>query len=464
MSPRHRALYQAVVAPPAAGRVAWERWTAMVPIQHADAEESQVLPLLAQRWRDHDLDQPDLRRIRGLRRHASLRQFVIMDELASAAALWAAAGITPVAMKGVALAGIYSGANVRSVGDADVLVHSSDRDRAVRVLCDHGFRLGMGLCIDDLDVWAQRFHAVPLGRPGGGTEIDVHWRLSHQPPACDRATGPIFQRAHPTAAGPWRVPCASHQVAIAVAHGSAATAQAALRMLVDVSFLLTDPSIDAAVIDELAGPHRLRRAVREVVATLAADDVPGSRELLATLATPRWSDALVSRTLREDRDSIGSRAVLAAAHGRPTMLRAPSMTVLDVVRPVDSTGSGAAVSLCGRGWWLGDGWATWSRSRVARLRVRPPTEAGQLVVRLAPPPATGRRRTTVVVWTRGSRPRMVRFADKAPVEVSLAVAGGGARDLWFLAPRLVVPDRSLANGDRRRLGVALIALAWSVAR
>ncbi|MDO9173163.1 MAG: hypothetical protein Q7V62_00070, partial [Actinomycetota bacterium] len=87
MSPRHRALYQALVAPPAVGREAWARWSAMVPMQHADAEESQVLPLLAQRWRDHDLDQPELRRIRGLRRHASLRQFVVMEELAHATRL-----------------------------------------------------------------------------------------------------------------------------------------------------------------------------------------------------------------------------------------------------------------------------------------------------------------------------------------------------------------------------------------
>lgn len=463
MSPRHRALYQALVAPPDVGREAWARWSAMVPMQHADAEESQVLPLLAQRWRDHDLDQPELRRIRGLRRHASLRQFVVMEELAHATRLWAAAGITPVAVKGVALAEVFSGADVRSIGDADVLVHAADRERAVRVLCDHGFRLGMGLCIEDLESWAQRFHAVPLGRPDG-PEVDVHWRLSHQPPVCDRATAPIFRRAIPTAAGPWLVPCASHQMVIAVAHGSAATAQAGLRMLVDVAFLLADPSIDARVVDELAGPHRLRGAVRDVVATLAGDDVPGSRELLDALSAPRWSDALTTRTLRRDGDSVGTRVAIALAHGRPEVLRPPTMKLLNPAMVSKVSSEGAAVSLCGRGWWLGDGWATWSRSRIARLRVRTPSTPGNLEVRVAPPPFAGRARTSLLVWARGSRPQVVRFDGMAPVAVVLPMEGGVVRDVWFLAPRLVVPNRVLGNGDRRRLAVALVHVGWSGAR
>lgn len=431
----------------------------MVPMAHADAQESQVLPLLAQRVAtDVGFDAEHARRLRGLRRHASIRHFVVLEELALAAEAWRAAGVEPVALKGIALSALYGTANVRSVGDADVLVPAPQRRAATEALLSAGFQLGLGLRPEHLDVWAQRFHAVPLSRPGQ-PEIDLHWRLSHQPVGGEAATAVILRRAAATAGDAWRVPHPAHQLAITIAHGWAATSQASLRMMVDAAFLLRHPDVTAELVDEAAGPHRLRAAVRAVVAELAAEETPGAAELLDQLPGARWSDRLIARTLRTDRESTATRASFAIAHARPGMLRPPPMLTLPTAGAPGEC-SGVVVSLCGRGWWLGDHYATWSRNRTARLRVQVPESVGALRLTVALPAVPVRRgplgRRLVLVA--GGRVRVVRVDGPEPVMVDLPVRPGTTADVFVVAPRLVVPEAVIGNGDLRRLGVGVLTV------
>jgi len=458
MSPRHRALFRAVVAPATAAHEAWAQWCALVPIAQADQQESQVLPLLAQRVTEGGFDAAHARRLRGLRRHASIRHFLVLEELAVAADAWRAVGIVPVALKGVALAEVYGTTNVRTVGDADVLVPAHQRRAAVDAMLAAGFRLGLGLQPEHLDVWAQRFHALPLSRPGL-PEVDLHWRLSHQPVECDATTAAVFRRAALATAGSWRVPHPSHQLAITVAHGWAATSQASLRMMVDVAFLLTDATVTAEMVEEVAGPHRLRAAVRAVVAELAAEQTPGAAELLERLPATRWGDRLVARTLLADNESLATRASFAMAHRRPGMLRPPPMLTLPVGAPAAAR-SGAVVSLCGSGWWLGDHYATWSRNRVARLQVQLPESSATVRLTLAlPAVGSGRSaRSRRVLLTVGGKLRVVRCHGTEPVVVDLAARPGAVTNVLVVAPRMVVPHLAVGNGDRRRLGVGLLAV------
>lgn len=457
LSRRHQLLLRAVLAEPDTAADAYAHWRESTSLHEADPEEASVVPLLASRL--HDLRAPDdAGRLRGVRRHAVVRQFAIRTEMAAAAEALHTGGIPPVAIKGLALAAAYGAERTRAVGDADVLVPHDAVEQAVDRLLAAGFELAMGVRREHITVWAARFHAVPMRRPGQ-MEVDVHWRLSHQPWEAGPGTAPIFSRAVASGDDGWLVPHPAHQLAVAVAHGWPSTSAAALRMLVDLAVLVDQPGLDPSLIDEIVGPHRLRAALRTALAMLGAEGVRAAARLLDRLPTVRPSDRVAAHLLRANRDGVGTRLLTAAAYRRATIARRPPAAALDPVRPADPA-AGATVSLCGQGWWLGDGWATWTRRHVATLRVAPPSDSPRtLHLSLASSPGRGLLRRRVVVI--GSRPRVVRLHPTSSATVQVQVPLGRTTVVRVVSPRFAVPHEVVANGDHRRLGVALTALQSS---
>ena len=470
LSHRHRLLLTAVIGDGPQASAAWAQWRTRLSINAADGEEASVLPLLASRL--HVLDAPgDSQRLRGVRRHAVVRQFAIREEMTAAAAALQSAGIQPVTIKGLALAAAYGSGHTRGIGDADVLVPPGTADAAVDALTAAGFRLGMGLRRGDLGVWAARCHAVALRRPNA-QEVDLHWRLSHQPRETEPLITPIILRAETTDEG-WSIPNPAHQIAIAVAHGWPAISSAALRMLVDIAMLLAQPGITAELVDEVAGPHRLRGALDSALTTLSSLGVEGAATLRDELPPARSADRRMSVLLRTNRDGLGTRVATALAYRNPRMLRAETSTTVDTSAPPDPA-TDAIVSVCGVGWWLADGWATWARRRVARLDIGPADpdllarlhtereDAHALVISVgAPPTRTARRRWAVVC---SPSPRLLRLDPTASRTVAVRLHPNRTTTIRLISPRLRVAQDLLGNGDRRRVGSAITALVVVPAR
>ena len=464
----HRLLLRAAVAPAATAAAALAEWAAATPITRADPDETTVLPLLASRLTELAPAPAVAQRLRGLRRHAVVRQFVVREELTAAAGLLRAQGIEPIAVKGVALAAAYGSERCRAVGDADVLVPPEQRVAAVAALTAGGFAGTYGIATEDVTLWAGRFHALGMHRPER-PDVDLHWRLPHQPAEADRLTAIIRRRARPAGGDPWLLPNTAHQLAIAVAHGWATISQASLRMLVDVAVLLQDPEVVAAVADEVLGPHHLRAALDHVLDLLAAEEVPGAAAFRTTLPRPRHSDRLVARTLLADRDGLATRLAWAAAQRRPSALRPASVQSLPLHGPVAppaeqavqlariDPANDAHVGLAGQGWWLPDGWATWSRRRVASLRLAPAPRGTVTRLRVALPPGTPSHRRWTLVIGGGRVAQVCRPTTGGQADVVLR----GGRRAWFLSPGLCVPAEALGTGDRRRLGVAVTAISTS---
>ena len=448
LQPRHRLLLRAAVAEPVAAREAWKEWEAATDITTADPEEISALAMLASRADLLAMGDASRARLHGLRRHSVARGLLVNRELQLATRALCAEGIAPVAIKGMALHRAYGAGRIRVVNDGDVLVPPGTLRQAVRVLSGRGFVPAYGLRPDDVECWAMRYHALPMARPGQ-PEVDLHWRLPHQPVATEAVVDTIAARAEATDF-PWTIPHPAHQLAIAVTHGWPTISQAALRMLIDLAVLLEDPRVTAALVDEVIGPLRLRTAMATALRAVAAEGVGAAAELASAFARPRWSDRLWAGALTANNAGVGTRIVTAVAFHAPAELRSRPTTPLDPMAPPDPASS-ARFGLAGRGLWLHDGWATWTRGRLATLRVEavPERAALSLGVSAAPGP---RRRSLLLS---GARLRVAHPVAGLTDDMVFPLSQHRPTTVRILSLRRAAPHTVVENGDHRRVGLAL---------
>ena len=177
---------------------AWDHWCDTGVLDEVDRGSFRLLPLLYRNLARHDVDDPNLPRLRGVYRQAWYRNQLVMESAYEAARTLTAAGIPVMALKGAALIdGIYGELGARPMDDVDLMVPRRSAEKALRALSEAGWASPTH-ANGDFRRPLRIVHGVPLLRPGGRA-IDLHWRLLDECPAAN--DGSFWDAAEPFAFG-----------------------------------------------------------------------------------------------------------------------------------------------------------------------------------------------------------------------------------------------------------------------
>src|SRR5271170_4657022 len=131
----------AIFAPAAEARSAFSGWRAGLDLRdHFDTEVFRLLPLLYLRLFELGIEDDLIPRLKGVYRHAWVRNAQLFYDTGKALAALGEAGIPTLVLKGAPLALVsYSKPAARPMGDLDVAVPKECRAEAVRVLRAEGW-------------------------------------------------------------------------------------------------------------------------------------------------------------------------------------------------------------------------------------------------------------------------------------------------------------------------------------
>lgn len=192
---RHDLLLRAALAPDAetAAR-AWSAWRAEADLDRLDQASYRLVPLLVANLEAHEIDDPWLPRLAGMRRRLWLGTQLLLRQAVDVLAVCEGEGIDVLVLKGAALrAQAYGGSGGRSMADVDLLVRWRDLAPAIDRLEKRGFVLAPNRKVPTQPARASRawhgsrmeFRArhggialVPAGGPrGADLSVDLHHRI-----------------------------------------------------------------------------------------------------------------------------------------------------------------------------------------------------------------------------------------------------------------------------------------------
>jgi hypothetical protein len=158
---------------------AWEAWRARVPIDDIDAGSQRLLPLLASRLRGFGVDHPDLKRYDSVARYFWVDNQFRLRAAKAMISTFAAAGITAMPLKGLAIAPLYYGGFAfRPMSDFDLLVPTESAGEAARILVDAGWHSPYQQFLQTPAYWSTRYSAQFYS--ADEDEFDLHWHLLAQ--------------------------------------------------------------------------------------------------------------------------------------------------------------------------------------------------------------------------------------------------------------------------------------------
>lgn len=162
----------AIFAPDEVARTAFSAWRSGLDLEgHFNSEVFRLLPSLYLRVCDLGIEDNLMPRLKGLYRHAWVRNTQLFHDTGTALAALAQSGIPTLVLKGAALAlGSYSKPAARPMGDLDVAVPKERREEAIRILQAEGWT-SRHINLDPRSVHAMPFHNAR------GNEFDLHWHI-----------------------------------------------------------------------------------------------------------------------------------------------------------------------------------------------------------------------------------------------------------------------------------------------
>lgn len=233
-------LLRAAVLGPTEAAAAWRRWRGEHDVDTANWRCHAILPAVSANVDDDALGE-DADRLRGLRRRAWVVTQRQLHALTSGLRILAPVGITPIVVKGAALATtVYTQPGTRTMGDVDVVVGAEHFDVAADALVAAGWRRR-----DDFG--HQPFmHACSLSGPGD-VDVDLHrWtmfpRHSRIPEtswfgrAVEHRVGGVACRRFTTA----------DELVLTVLHGVGPSTPSSVRWPLDVVMLARAGAVDGA--------------------------------------------------------------------------------------------------------------------------------------------------------------------------------------------------------------------------
>lgn len=174
--PDHDRLLRAALLPIDVARVEFAAWRRDRDLDALDPASTRLLPLVARNLEGSEpADDPFQRRVAAVARTAWLKAHTLVARARPLFAALGEAGVTPLLLKGWAVAPAYAGdPRLRPMDDLDFGVPRSARSLAWRLLLEQGFRPVEGI-LETHGVLERRiswnFSA------GGAADLDLHWHL-----------------------------------------------------------------------------------------------------------------------------------------------------------------------------------------------------------------------------------------------------------------------------------------------
>ncbi len=238
----------------------WVLWREQVVFDDIDSTTLRLLPLLHMRLRALGLHDETSARIKGVYRMTWYKNQTLLTDVRGATAALNAVGITPVALKGIALVlAAYRDTGARSMGDIDLLVAPHEAGRAAQALLDSGWQLTYDHRLISQEEFLRRF-ADPFGqrfireielRSPQGIALDLHTALfpfdliANRPHAMSLEQ--VASRLQPLALGQGLqcgALCLEDALLHVVAHGSPANETRGFRWVPDAVAIVRAPGLD----------------------------------------------------------------------------------------------------------------------------------------------------------------------------------------------------------------------------
>ncbi len=285
-------LLQAALLSSERGMAAWSDVRPRVDIDHLPGELHRLMPLLSKALTARGLDDPDLRRLKGVYQFSWYRNIMLVTDAAGLLRELKAAAIDTMLLRGAAIAITYpDDAGIRAMNDMDIFVPADDLDRARRVAEAAGWQP-----LVSAQPLERRIAAAPV-RNSSGRVIRLHWQPSPNLSLPRVTWDGLWQRAVPVRVGDTDtcIPSAADHLVHACVDGARANSGASLRWVADAMALLTAPAAELNWDVVVSEARRLR------VSLLISEAFRYLREALDAEVPPAALAALMntSTTLRD---------------------------------------------------------------------------------------------------------------------------------------------------------------------
>jgi Uncharacterised nucleotidyltransferase len=269
-APLHELLLKAALLPRDEAIRAWEDWRLSADIDRLDAGSYRLLPLLYRNLRAHAIDDPAIKKLKGIYRHTWSKNQLRMRHMADTLRFFDEAGIETLILKGAPLILLYyRDHGLRPMNDVDVLIRPGCALAAVNLLRNLGWR--------HCDRWPRIFHEsyISVGHASAfedpdGRQFDLHW---HVLPECCRtdADDDFWSAAIPTTIHGVKTSTlnsADHLLHVCV-HGTRWDPIPPFRWVADAAVITaSEPQLDWSRLVDAAARHRLVWPVREALGYL----------------------------------------------------------------------------------------------------------------------------------------------------------------------------------------------------
>lgn len=257
---------------------AFRRWRTLVPFDNIEHSALRVIPLILALLKREGIDDPDLRRMKGIERHIWASNTLRLKHLFQAIEAIQKARAPFVVIKGGALqARIPEIAGLRTNGDYDLLIDPAYLQSVRRELEAADF-VTPGFSFDDWeDLRGSNTAGVPIVRRGTVAEIDIHWRALPylRDPELTKVIlkgaekAPLLQHQVP-------IPSLAHHLFICVARCEPWNPDECLTRVLEAHFLLSrqNNAVDWIEVQRLISKYRL-----EACAAAFFAEIPSTPEI-----------------------------------------------------------------------------------------------------------------------------------------------------------------------------------------
>lgn len=191
-----RLLLAAVLGDAAVASAAWREWQQLTSLDDVDFGSQRLMPLLYRNLSHHGVDDPALKRLKGVCRHTWSKNQMTLQAGAAVLRGMAAEGIDTMVLKGAAL--VMSGAmraDERTMNDFDLLIKAEQLQAALGVLARCGWtpshegpQRQPRFMPDYVRYWHSHGFTDREGR-----HLDLHWHVLHQ--CCNASADDAFWEA-----------------------------------------------------------------------------------------------------------------------------------------------------------------------------------------------------------------------------------------------------------------------------
>lgn len=187
----------------------WRAWQEKYSLEDVKVDVHRVIPALYDRLAEEGVEGGP--HLRGVARHCYVSGALHLREAERMASFLDKAGITNMAMKGLAVS-VMTGRTWRHMSDFDMMVPYEDAEKAVRAVMSDGWT--SGTTVDEVLATVGKVHSAGFLRGSAG--FDLHWHSNHQDQS-DAFDGPVLERS--TVCGAHRVPSKTDLLLQTAIHG-----------------------------------------------------------------------------------------------------------------------------------------------------------------------------------------------------------------------------------------------------